>query len=500
MAPPGGAAGAEAGGAGAPQFAEPSAGAGRGETAALAPNMIGNLLRSNNSVSYFINRALGGTEVNSFGAGRVQNAAVAENNSPEPRDRLSFRYNYFNNAQSVTGLSSTPPVYRPDLGLGVFTQATQTQNYDVNLYNLSFEKTFLDGLLSVETRMAVLSGLAPKLNLRETDNPGAPTPAQRNTPDGKLIGFYNPTTNAVVAVPQGMNPPPGFTQPVLGFSVNANANNALTRGNYGNQFDNMSLFLKGVLYKTPELLVSGGLGVNIPTGADTHVQVTDYLGGATTIFAEIQRVRDFTIKNETWTLSPFLAALATPTKNLFAQGFLEVECPLNGSTYNFNETFPIAGTRNPANPPLGYFPVSQTGRINDQTLLHVDIGTGYWLFRNPDRRWFNGMAPTVELHYVTTLDNADIVTLPGDGSKARIGGNATAVAPGPEIGNLNNRVDILDLTLGTTFLFGNRTTLATAFVVPLKRSTDRTFDYEFQVQLNIFFGGPGRLGRGTPNF
>jgi hypothetical protein len=60
--------------------------------------------------------------------------------------------------------------------------------------------------------------------------------------------------------------------------------------------------------------------------------------------------------------------------------------------------------------------------------------------------------------------------------------------PAPTVGNLNNRVDILDLTVGNTVVIGNRATVATGFVFPLKRQSDRTFDWEFQLQLNYYFG------------
>src|SRR5207253_9907353 len=49
-------------------------------------------------------------------------------------------------------------------------------------------------------------------------------------------------------------------------------------------------------------------------------------------------------------------------------------------------------------------------------ILQLDLGTGYWLFRNPEGHRLTGIAPTVELHYTTTLSNADGR---GDPSQAR---------------------------------------------------------------------------------
>src|SRR5688572_18265144 len=60
-------------------------------------------------------------------------------------------------------------------------------------------------------------------------------------------------------------------------------------------------------------------------------------------------------------------------------------------------------------------PFTVTESIEEQTLLHVDLGVGYWLLRNPEASWITGFAPTVELHYTTTLEDADVAVLPGDG-------------------------------------------------------------------------------------
>ena len=68
----------------------------------------------------------------------------------------------------------------------------------------------------------------------------------------------------------------------------------------------------------------------------------------------------------------------------------------------------------------------------------------------------------------------------------------------PRVGNLRNRVDILDMTVASTFLLSNRATLATGFSFPLRGGDDRTYDWEFHLQLNYYFGGTGRGF--TPNF
>ena len=93
----------------------------------------------------------------------VTNASVAENNSPIPADRLYFRYNFFQNGQSVTGISgaTTPFLVNgvPSAG-GTLQSVPQLKNYNVHAYTFGGEKTFFDGLLSAELRVPVLNTLA----------------------------------------------------------------------------------------------------------------------------------------------------------------------------------------------------------------------------------------------------------------------------------------------------------------------------------------------------
>src|SRR5262249_10850042 len=222
-------------------------------------------------------------------------------------------------------------------------------------------------------------------------------------------------------------------------------------------------------------------------------------------------------KNETWAVSPSLAALYTPGDRFFPQGFLQFDIPVNTSRITYSETAlslpgasPLLATGQDGVTAPGILapPFTVTDHIREQALMHVDLGTGYWVVRDPEARWLNGLAPTVELHYTTTLNRADLRTLPGDSvalpTLMGTGGGTPVfnrgVEPAPVVGNLRNHVDILDVTLGATVLLGNRATLATAFSAPLRGTSDRTFDWEFHVQLNWYFGGLGRRGQFAPTF
>ena len=133
--------------------------------------------------------------------------------------------------------------------------------------------------------------------------------------------------------------------------------------------------------------------------------------------------------------------------------------------------------------------------------MQVDLGAGYWLLRDPEATWITGIAPSLELHYTSTLENAKVVTLPGD-PLLQINPNATGnrliQEQPPRVGNLRNRVDILDMTLATTVMLSDKATLATAVSFPLKNGDNRTFDWEAHVQLNYYFRGLGR--RAAPNY
>jgi hypothetical protein len=445
------------------EFGDVTAGAGLGSSFE-AVNMLGHLLLASRSVSFRYNRAAGPINVADTGSTSIANAAISEDNSPLPRDRISFRYNHFDNSQGVTGFG--PPVPGPG---GVLTTFAQSRNFNLDRFTFQFEKTFLDQLMSVEFRLPFNTTLSSDLDLSA----------------GTITGTV-PGGIAVSPTPQN------------------------TLGHDGTQLENMTLILKGLLYRSQTFNVSSGLGVLIPTGSDTHVLVTDYSGGTTTGTATLQRVRDFRIENETWALSPFLAFLGTPTERFFYQGFVQFDFPLNTSTIHYTESLPV-GTAPPfRNPMTGQVfglpgagailspPFAVRSTIQEQPLVHIDVGTGYWVVRDPSRTWITGIAPSLELHYTSTLKSPSIVNLPQDGlTQIGPGGRTVFEAPS-QVGNQRGNVDILDMTVATTFLISERATLAIGAAFPLRNGDNRTFDWEAHLQLNYYFGGT--RPRFAPNF
>jgi hypothetical protein len=156
---------------------------------------------------------------------------VAENNKALPMDRVYFQYNGFANA-----LPSN--------------QGGQTS---LHMYSLGFEKTFFDGLWSIDLRMPFNSGLAFNSNTLSSDS-----------------------------------------------------------GNVGN----LSMFLKGLLYKDESLAISSGLGIGLPTGSDS---VTS------TQFDQL------TVQNQAIHLMPFLAFTAAPNEDWFFQAFTQIDFAASGN-------------------------------------------------------------------------------------------------------------------------------------------------------------------------
>ncbi len=439
---------------------------------AFAPNMMGDLLRAYRGVTFSYLQAGDFAVTNTSGAITFRNSKVAENNSPVPRDRVSFRYNYFKNSIPVRGLASSPALGQPFTVAGVPFQFNQVQpasrDYDVHLYTLGLEKTFFDEMASVEVRVPFARTLDSDLDL---------------------------VSGVPVSVAPGIVP---AVQPTPG----------QTLGGSDTELQDMNVILKAIIAQDPSRrwIVSSGLGVTIPTGEDLNVTVVDYsndiagdpgdafLPRGINAFAFDQRTREFEIENETWGLAPFLAAAMRPTDRTFVNAFFQIDVPLNSSDWRFRErdidleiqafvdAFGLQGQNFEEQ-----FRNSASGEIDDQTLMHIDVGGGYWLYQNLNAPTVRGIAALLELHYTTTLEDADIAIVPEvpirtqDGSGGLIG----PLDP-PRLGNIANRVDYLNLTMGSHVLLGQNALISTAYVVPLRDDYDRTFDGELNVQFNLY--------------
>ncbi len=199
---------------------------------------------------------------------------------------------------------------------------------------------------------------------------------------------------------------------------------------------NLDVIFKRLLAVNDEAALAAGIGINAPTGSDV----------------QISAFRNYSLENEAVHLSPFLGALYHPSNQLFFQGFVEVDVPLNGNTLLYE----------PGTTPVEW------GVLTEQTLLKVDLSTGYWLYRNP-RAYVTGLASIAEFHYTGTLNDGDVVAVGGD-----------------RFGSLLNRFDLTNLTVGLHAELNRHTTFRVGGVFPLN-DLDRAFDAEVQVSLNRYF-------------
>jgi hypothetical protein len=212
----------------------------------------------------------------------------------------------------------------------------------------------------------------------------------------------------------------------------------------GEQLGNLQILLKRMVYETENASAVVGLGVDIPTGGDAegHVNLTAYQ-----------------VHNHTVHLDPYAGVLWAPDTRTFCQGFVHVDVPANGDPIDYVD--PVFG-------------VGSFGILTEQTLLHVDFAGGYWLYLNRNAPYFTGLASVVELHYTSTLNDADGVSGMGLGTIF-------------VFTERSNRSDILDLTVGLHADLANRTTCRVGAVFPLRTDTDRSFDSEVQVQIERRF-------------
>lgn len=399
-----------------------------GGTDSLAPYMLGDSFGiSGNFFLGYISAANGGTQVSAnssspIGGGR--RLKISESVSPMPRDRVFFTYNGFRDAYQSQGLAG-----------GVRPRGNPGAQSIGGPSSLGFPA----GGAGLGTRSFDVNRFT--FGLEKT--------------------FFNGSVSAEVRVP---------------FSSTLGSNLLVTNNNIPGEehleFDNISTTFKALLYQTRSLAVSGGLLVNLPTADD--VVITQFLPDALDLRMRMPRVlgHNLVVENDAVHLSPFLGYLLTPTNRLFIQGFAQFDIPVNGNRTVFTPV--VDGVALP----------SQVRSLDDQALLQLDLSAGYWVYRNPWAEWLRGVASIIEVHYTTTLEDADMQRFdltPNNTSYSAIFGNSA------------NRVDVVNLTLGAAMQLRDRTMISTGFVFPLnkgQRDQNFQFDWEFQFQLNYHFG-PG---------
>ncbi|HUT89269.1 MAG TPA: hypothetical protein VMY37_07220 [Thermoguttaceae bacterium] len=469
-----------AGGAGA---ATPGAGA--------APYMIGDLLQANRVISFNYNRvaSMGSETVPGFWAVSVdggavvniRNTKVAENNNAIPTDRFAYEYNFFKNGMSCTGTSN-------DLELAEgyspwFRYATRKADYDVHVHTFSYEKTFCGGMGSVEIRMPFYQGLSSKLDLVAGSATGVQHYDNHDPWGTGGVGEYN----ALIVEPTPWN----------------------TWGEYAWEIQDVSLIFKFLLYHNPcrERYIAAGLQVTAPTARDVDVAVRDFYGpvellpgGQPDLDSWLDtyglRNRRFRIENETWALSPFLAMTSKPTQRTFFNGFLQVDIPLGSNHVRLDQSYwwlpqtladPDWQLALEEDPEWADYVDPLEGDVADQTLMHVDLAAGYYLYTNPCARVVKAVIPTAEFHLTQTLSDPDRLVLDSGRRLFQISEVDEYLEPYPVVGNPADNNTITDVTVGVHTFLGQASMLSVGGVFPLGQGWDRTFDSEIAVKFNHSF-------------
>ena len=168
------------------------------------------------------------------------------------------------------------------------------------------------------------------------------------------------------------------------FSADYNSTQSLDPGAplSATEFGDLAFAIKRILVRGETFTLSTGLGIVFPTGPEWKI-----LNDSVTICE---------VRNEAVHLQPFLGAAWYPTEKLFVLGFAQIDFDTHGNTVlmasDDGNTIPLA--------PVGVY--------HEQSLGFFDVSAGYWLFRRSDH-WLTGVAPMVELHYSTTMQNTDAV-------------------------------------------------------------------------------------------
>ncbi|MCA9051370.1 MAG: hypothetical protein KDA89_21680 [Planctomycetaceae bacterium] len=227
------------------------------------------------------------------------------------------------------------------------------------------------------------------------------------------------------------------------FADTVSSTQTAARASYSQgEFGNMSVWWKALLARNSQYAVSTGLGLTLPT-ADDYL-ITD---GGTAL----------TVDNQSVHLLPFIGVQVRPDDRWFAQGMLQLDIDANGNPVAFG----ALGT-----------PYAGAGRPNDNTYLFVDMSVGYWVYKSGARdSAVQGIAPIVEIHHNTTLDNGQGLNQNGFTQAAPGGTSVTNVVVGVTTQMNGNKW----ITLGYTTPIGN----------------DRQFDGELRLLLNWTPGGTG---------
>lgn len=221
------------------------------------------------------------------------------------------------------------------------------------------------------------------------------------------------------------------------FGRDVSIDNGFANGG-SNGTGNLAVTIRKLLHIDQNWVIGSGLGISTPTGDDADF---NFAG------------RSVTVSNRAVHLVPWLAAQVASNNNWFFHAFWQIDVPTRGDSITV------------LNPGVSL----DSGSIDHQVLMYLDFSAGYWWHRSthPHAMGVTGVASVVELHYTTSLEDADI---------AQVGSF--------DFGNLNNQIDVVNLTLGLHVEWNQNTNFRFAAVLPMRDAqSNRFFDSEIQASL-----------------
>jgi hypothetical protein len=346
---------------------------------------------------------------------------ISEANSPLPQDRFYYSYRHYHNSSKVTAYT-----------------LEEVLDYDQHI--LGWENTFWDRTGSLEIRVPIEDRLR-----------------------SDIISVVAPNFGVVDAL----------VAPRDGRSV---------------ELGNMSLIFKMLLWERPNFAMSGGVGVTLPTAQDVNYQLVvdgqitfpDFPGLTANEQAAFQAV----FANEMVYIAPFLAWVVAPPSRWFHQGFLQFETAANPSRVTINGDGATLFLQNSV--PVGFYdyftPVPVRAELFAQPLMRLNLNWGYILAQGQHHSRPSQLAALFELHYTTTLADANLTDVP----LTALSSIGTVPLQAITVGNANNRVDIVNAGAGVQGRWG-QWILSNGLVVPLRDAPDRGFDCEYNLQLQRLF-------------
>ena len=314
------------------------------------------------------NTELRGLRLPRAGGLALRRVKLAENSSPLPMDRWIGNYNLFDNVDEIG---------------------------DVTRFTFGVEKTFDDGLKSIEARMSFAHTIS---------------------------------SNQIYRVPIGGLP--------------------FVTQNLDDEFGNLVLTYKQIIYPLDDGIVTAGIGVGLPTADDQLLFNQDVT----------EPVLLMKVHNDAVHLMPFVAFMRQPNDKLVIQGFAQVDFATSAN--------PVLIRAEP-----GQGPLTNAAKIEDVPLLFLDLGLAYKWIENREGL-INAVTPLLELHYSLGMRDRD---------QLQPGQNGTPVFNFETSG----RISVLNLTAGASLQLGDSIFVRPAFSVPLSNGAGASYDYEFGVHVNI---------------